>query len=185
MARFPGSLMAGMQQLAAEGDTIGVVLIDEQSDDGGGSHPETDAQRKLLLFASRMNYPVWIVELDRSRGTRPRQPTLKTLRALLPPEVVRQDRIITKTGWNAFAGTDLQDLLQAKNVTAFAVAGYAADCCVRQTAVGGYPGSKKTEAAFQRGATQLGYLVLSCTQILRGPPATWQNERNVRFYDFL
>jgi hypothetical protein len=43
--------------------------------------------------------------------------------------------------------------------------------------------------ALQQGATALGFLVLTCQQVLRGqdmkgeaPVATWRGDHNVRFY---
>ena len=175
MSLVPGSLLAGMQKLTGEGHAIGVVVVDEQSQLGGGGFAETTAQQRLLAFANNMNYPVWLVELNPNPANA-NLPTHTKLRGLLPPGTP----VVTKQSLNAFSGTNLHALLQAANIDAFVLMGYNVNCCVKHTAVGGFtnPANKMVKP----GATQRGYMVLTCQAVLRGGVATWWQEPGVRFY---
>jgi len=182
MPMVQGSLLAGMQHLTATGNTVGVVVIDEQSADADTapeSAIETFAQQRVLLFASRMDYRIWLVELN-PNPMNPNLPTRTRLRAVLPIDTP----IVTKQQLNAFTGTNLHNLLQAAGIGAFVIMGYHVNCCVKQTAVGGHTGPRNT-GPNNPGGTQSGYLVLTCPEILRGGAAVWWNEAGVRFYEYV
>ena len=178
MAHVQGSLLAGMQEATATGDHIGVVLVDEQTD-LDRSHEETFSQQRVLMFASRMDYPIWLVEL-RPNPVHHHSPTQTRLRALLPLTTP----VIVKQMFNAFTGTNLHALLQAATIDGFVVMGFEVNCCVRQTATGGYPGHGNT-GQHAPGAVQHGYYVLTCPQVVRGGTANWSNANGVLFYEYV
>ena len=179
MARIAGSLMAGMMDLERRGERIAVALIDEQS---APRDPATDVvsqgQRMLIAFAVRMGYSLFVIELNPTiTGPRP-APNRRThvgVRALLPPNTP----VVTKPHLNAFDRTNLHALLQAQNITVFVVAGFETNCCVKRTAVGGPDGN---EGPVKPGATQHGYTVASCSEILRGQAPVWADDAGVLFY---
>lgn len=60
--------------------------------------------------------------------------------------------------------------------------GQKSNQCVRLTAVGG---SDKPGNPHKDGATQFGYVVMSCQQVLRGGPATRRGAPGVVLYNHL
>ena len=179
MTIYAGSMLAEVQRLQGLGYTVGVVVVDEQGD---GGYEETYDQQAVLMFASRNGCPVWLVELNPNAGNEPNLKTRVRLRALLPPGTP----VVTKTSLNAFVGTNLDHQLTAHHVSAFVIMGFAVNCCVRQTAVGG---PEKRVGPHVHGATDHGYVVMSCPQILRGGQANeggtaiWRHEPGVWFFN--
>lgn len=166
-----------MDNAANENYKVGVVLIDEQSTDGAKTYKETENQKKVILHAKQKPYPIWVVELNPKPGEKPNLPTHSALRDLLPEGTP----VVTKTKMNAFESSNLHELLQAANITAFVVMGYETNCCIRMTATG-TTGSKST-AVTSPGGTALGYIVMSCQEVLRGGEASWAEEPGVRFFE--
>ncbi len=175
MSIVRGSLIEEMQRLAANGHNIGVVIVDEQIEEVGPVSDITRAQQAVILFARDMNHPMWVVELNPNPAANPNTPTNSRLTRHLPPGTP----VVTKPFLNAFIGTNLHALLQASNIDTFVLMGYATNCCVARTAVGGF--TRPSHRVAQAGASQLGYLVLTCQQVLRGGNAAWKMEPGVRF----
>lgn len=177
MPKFAGSLIGGMENATNENYKVGVVLIDEQSSGGSKVYPETSYQQKIIVHAKEKKYPIWVVELNPKRGEKANLPTHSALRDMLPEGTP----VVTKTKLNAFESTDLHDLLQAAKITAFAVMGYNTNCCVRMTVTG--TTASNSDVVTAKGGIALGYLVLSCQEVLRGGEATWFDEPGVRFFE--
>ncbi len=172
---FQKSLFDGIEYQLTRGAKIGVVVVDEQSDQ---HYSETSDQRKCIDFAVKSNFPVWLVELNPGTG-----PTVRTsiyLRGMLPPAT----SVITKATLNAFHKTGLRDRLNAKGIDTIILMGYASNQCVRITSVGGHLGQNNT-GEYTMGALQHGFLVMTCQQILRGGPASWATQEGVEFFSSL
>ncbi len=208
MAIYPGSLLEAIPKLKIEGCSIGFVVVDEQSSPESPKKVElsvleqkraevveknyaevTAAQNKLIEFATQFNYPVWFVETNTNVISKDLRPTRVDLRELAPKNIC----VVPKTDTNAFSSSNLFDELMNAKIDTIVLLGYEVNCCVRMTAVGGDPGpcpkGKPSGKPLQRGATTIGFLVLTCQQVLRGanqkgeaPMAVWMNESNVRFY---
>jgi hypothetical protein len=186
MSTVDDRLRKAMREYHADGDKLAVLVIDEQS----GQEPGiiANAQEDVLLTAVELNLPVWHIELNPGMHTgKTNKPTDRHLG-------VAGARICTKPHLNAFvvkAHPNLHEELKKDRITMLVVMGFAANCCVKATAVGGSdsPPPKgaafdpaKTPRLFRAGATQLGYIVLTSDLILRPEPANWKNEPGVRFY---
>jgi len=208
VAIHPGSLLVAIPKLKLEGCSIGFVVVDEQSSPASPKKVElsvleqkraevveknyaevTAAQNKLIEFATEFNDPVWFVETYTDVISRDLKPTRADLRDLAP----KSTYVVPKTDTNAFSSSNLFDELMNAKIDTLVLLGYEVNCCMRMTAVGGDPGpcfkGKPSGKTLQRGATALGFLVLTCQQVLRGQTlqgetsmAVWMNERNVRFY---
>lgn len=192
MALIHGSLMDGIWKgFVKKGLTIGILVIDEQTPLGNEDPNDPAAslkvkplirnQQKLLAHAQYLGCPTWCIELNATIGKANEKETTPTnirLRGLLPADTP----VITKRSYSAFEGTDLKDQLKSKFVRAVVVLGFETNFCVKFSAVGGFP-DHACKLPFQYGATQLGFPVLSCDQILNGiGPAKWWNEKSVFFY---
>jgi hypothetical protein len=173
MPNFAGSMLQRVQDDIKSGGKIAVIVVDEQA---SGVYDETYKQRQVLAFATAHKLPIFLVELNPN----PSQPTIPTtvhLRTLVPPGTTR----LSKTGFNAFHGTELKALLDKADVDTIVLMGFATNMCVRMTAVGGYTGRNNT-GEHTLGATQLGLSVMTCQDILRGGPASWSGEVGVELY---
>lgn len=185
MSTVDDRLRKAMREYHTGGDKLAVLVIDEQSGQDRGIIQ--NAQEDVLLTAVELKLPVWHIELNPGmhKGAKNR-PTDQHLG-------VAGARICTKPHVNAFvvnAHPNLHEELKKDKITMLVVMGYAANCCVKATAVGGSdsPAPKgpfdptKTPKLFRAGATQLGYIVLTSDWVLRPEPANWKNEPGVRFY---
>jgi hypothetical protein len=200
VATFAGSLLNAILQLKAELFSIGFVVVDEQSSTAPPKEGEmsgravkeaevTAAQNELIKFATQHNFPVWFVETYTNVISRDLRPTRADLRELAPKNLC----VVPKTDINAFSSSNLFDELWNAKIDTIVLLGYEVNCCMRMTAVGGDPGpmikGNPSGKPLQRGAATIGFLVLTCQQVLRGltlkgetSMAVWMNERNVRFY---
>lgn len=176
MAQINGSLLDRISLVRDGGAEVGVLLIDEQAN--FNATPELiEDQRFLLHMASRLGCRFWLIELDPTNGVAPTSPTLLRLRALV------QAATVVKTRFNGFEGTNLHANLTAAGVTTHVVVlGHAANCCVKQTAIGG---AYKPGQPFVAGAAGLGYTVMTANRLLSDGPANWTNAANVEFYSDL
>ena len=190
MSTVDDRLRKAMREYHTAGDKLAVLVIDEQSGQDRGGIIQ-NAQEDVLLTAVELKLPVWHIELNpgMAKGVKNR-PTDQHLG-------VANARICTKPHVNAFVVTahpNLHEELKKDGITMLVVMGYAANCCVKATAVGGsdYPAPKRkpgapfdpttTPKTVRAGATQLGYIVLTSDWILRPDEANWKNEPGVRFY---
>lgn len=181
----PRGLIAEMEHRHRQGTPVGVLLIDEDERDDGAVYGETAAQRTVLEHAFRLGLKVFIVEINTELKHDPRSHTIGTRQEF----VKYAHRILNKREFNAFdADTypNLQTTLDAAGLPAetssLVVMGFAANQCVRLTAVGG---QDRPSGPHKDGATQRGYTVLSCLQVLRGGAPSWTNARGVVFLDDL
>lgn len=103
-----------------------------------------------LIRADLNNPPVGRTTYDRPRPAVP-QAALE-----LVPEVMSApgDIVITRSGWSAFAGTDLHEQLQSRRVTEVVIAGLATNFGVESTA---------------RAAYDLGYNVVVAVDAVNSP----------------
>lgn len=180
MAEWNGSLIEAMSKLP-EG-SVGVLIIDEQ--DGFDSPDDRRQQllarqQTLIMAASRLGCRFWLVELDPS-GNGNASATILRLRALVGAD--RSSRIV-KTKFNGFDGTTLDNELRQAHVTHVVVLGHQTNCCVMQTAIGGF--YERRRGTFVQGATGRGFKVLSSDQVLSGDEAIWKLEDRVTFFSKL
>lgn len=176
MSFIQGSLCTEINTYHQEGHQLAVLVIDEQ---GGIPQPYLADQKQVLNTAQQLGLPVWLVELNpHINRVVPPPPNRPTNAALVIPGA----QVLTKPNINAFASDahpNLHQQLRLAGTTMLVVMGYHVNQCVRATSVGG---SGRRGRLNRPGATQLGYIVLSCNQILRGGQATWGLESGVRFY---
>lgn len=181
MTQMLGSLIEDMSRLPA--DRVGILIIDEQGSFADDAWIERqrliERQQMLINAASRLGCRFWFVELDPRRDGIT-SPTILRLRAMLGAD--RASRVL-KTKFNGFDGTTLESELRQAHVTHVVVLGHEANCCVKQTAIGGI--YNRCGGTFVQGATGLGFKVLSSDQILSGSEASWKWEDRVTFYSTL
>lgn len=180
MSVINGSLSAAIQTYHGAGDQVAVLIIDEQ---GNIPAPVLQNQQQILALAQVLGLHIWLVELNpHVNRVHPPPPANRPTNAGL---VVPGAHVLTKPHINAFASNALPNLhlqLQAAGITMLVVMGYHVNQCVKATSVGG---PDRAGGLHRPGATQLGYIVMSCDQILRGGQANWQLETGVRFYTAL
>jgi hypothetical protein len=178
MSIITGSLAAAMQAYHGPGHQVAVLIIDEQTN---VPMPFLADQQQILVAAQNRGLQIWQVELNPHIN----QPNPPANRPTNPGLAVPGAHVLTKPHINAFASNaqpNLHAQLQAAGITMLVVMGYHVNQCVRATSVGG---PDRPNGLHRPGATQLGYIVLSCDQILRGGQATWKLETGVRFYTAL
>lgn len=178
---LPIGLLEAMQQCHDDGEPLGVLVIDEAD---GTAYTQTPHQLRVLQQAQALGQVVILIEINPELNHDARAHTISSRRAFLP--YVHQ--VVNKRFLNAFDGDSYPDLQRTLNLcglprgSKLVVMGYAVNQCVRLTAVGG---PDKPNQAPKPGATQRGYTVLTCPQILRGGTATWRNDRGVRYFSRL
>jgi len=179
MSLIPGRLSDAIRDYHNAGHQLAALIIDEQTDE---VHGETAAQHQVLNIVQQYGIPVWHVEVNTQMYNDNPPPNDPTTRYLAVPGA----HVLTKPLFNAFASDahpNLHNQLQAANISMLIVMGYATNMCVKATSVGG-PDDRHGHR-HRPGATQLGYIVLTCDQILRGGQANWKRYTGTRFYDWV
>jgi hypothetical protein len=185
MARISKGLLQGMQEFKESLDIIafkvGLLIIDEQQRKDpleAAASSALRAQQRVIMGAVSLEIPVFFIELNPTGDPDKTKPSRSRLRGLLPPGTTR----MMKKHLNAFNDTALQSTLYANRIGALVIMGHETNCCVKATAVGGVYDTNP-ENRSPDGATQRGFYVLSCQQVLRDTEASWADEAMVQFYD--
>lgn len=170
-----GSLSNRLDVIIRDGNKMALLVIDEHDDavlpkkfESGNvigsllpkSSSVTAYQQRLLMFMQRMEIPVWCIK-QRSNMYGP-------LRVQLRGLYNGTQKIITKTGYNAFKNTTLHSDLQSQGITHLVAMGWNANVCVAATLGVFTPRNKLEDENHGLGALQLGYKILSTGDILHG-----------------
>ena len=201
-----GSLLQAMQKVSS---SLAVLVIDESGHGKVGmSHvtsqrasffPGDDvtwAQQRVIMLARAYNCPIAFTQFDLTQpigyyeyrygkhdyclDTRSPYSIKTQLRALLPMST----RVINKHTQNAFTNTPLRYWLkcqyQKRGVENLVVIGFDSNKCIPATI------NPQKNGANNGGALSYKYNVLTCQQVLNGPPVYWSKiGEHLEFYSDL
>ncbi|MFX2611673.1 cysteine hydrolase family protein [Enterobacter mori] len=178
-----------MSQLVRDNIKPAVILIDVSKLENDIVADCVRNMQAVLVYANREELPVYLVELSPSGSQQhPDERTAIQLRGLLSPNIP----VIRKPRFNAFDDTDLLKQLHSRAVNSHVVLmGQEANCCVKQTALGGV--YRRRGGTFIDGAVGHGYSVLTSDVVLRanfpggpsGIKADWWADPRVEYYSML
>ncbi|MCK5871080.1 MAG: isochorismatase family protein [Methyloprofundus sp.] len=164
-----GSLFDEVQICITNGVKIALLIIDEDPMAAIGEQRNvTPNQQRLLSYMQinnclicSINFPEYYPE---------RCPNYDSTRPALKLLYNGHEYHLQKPHYNAFRETSLHPDLQELNITHLVIMGFDINYCIRAT-IGVSDNSIGKNVGL--GATQLGYKVMTCDQVLHGGCATW------------